>query len=179
LGSILGVWDNHFLPNSLREFIFKFYNNSLKVNSRLHHFLSVDKYCTFCKIAGGIQHEESFSHFFLECEHVRSVQDALESRLFPDPGGNSEQERRKRWCGLEQNDLTGKNIFMRIVYLTVQYLIWREKFKHRLPNMNYIAGELVYTLDQSTSISLFFNTEKNFTDCVLSRVWTRLRESRW
>jgi len=31
LASILGLWGLHYLPNSVRDFIFRFYNNSVMV----------------------------------------------------------------------------------------------------------------------------------------------------
>jgi len=64
----IGLWSLYFLPNKIKELIFKFYNNCLVLNSRIGNFLDVSKNCTFCELSGGIQHEESFRHFFLECE---------------------------------------------------------------------------------------------------------------
>jgi len=116
---------------------------------------------------------------FFECEHVRRVQDNIESRLLMKTANTSELSCRERWSGTSLGEEPNKNIFLRIVYLTIQYLIWREKFKNRLPDGNYIAGELIYTLDPSCRHSSFFLEQKNNNDSNLSRLWGRLSGSRW
>jgi len=179
LAPILGLWWLHYLPNSVRDFIFRFYNNSVMVYQWLSHIIEMDRYCVFCKLSRGVQHEESFCHLFLECEHVRLVQDAIESRLLPKPQLENESFRRIRWCGMDTGEFPVNSIFIRTVYLTIQYLIWRERFNFRLPNRDFIAGELVYILDPSCKISKQFSMQKNNEDCTLSRLWSRLSRSRW
>jgi len=182
----LGLWGLYFLPNELKEFVFKFYNNCLALNARIGSYRETTKNCSFCAFYGGVQHLETFRHFFLECEHVKQVQDVIESRLLletAEPNRESETLRRQRWCGLENinhdnNPLIG-NIFVKVVYLTVQYLIWKEKYKNRLPDKDYIVGELVYMLNPSCEINKAFRLSRDSINCPLSRLWRVLRRTRW
>ena len=51
LNNWLGIWKFGFLPNKLREFIFKSNSNILGTNARIAHFVvNTDKSCTCCKI---------------------------------------------------------------------------------------------------------------------------------
>ena len=49
LKNMLGFWGSFFLSNKHREFSFKFYNNTLGLNTRLSHFVvNNTRSCTFC-----------------------------------------------------------------------------------------------------------------------------------
>ena len=49
LKNMLGFWGSFFLSNKHREFSFKFYNNTLGLNTRLSHFVANNtRSCTFC-----------------------------------------------------------------------------------------------------------------------------------
>ena len=46
----LALWSIPALPNSFREFLFKFFNNKLGLNLRTAHFGGDTRFCTFCLI---------------------------------------------------------------------------------------------------------------------------------
>jgi hypothetical protein len=49
------LWTFHFLPNKIREFGFKFYNNILGLNTRVANFnQAVNRNCTLCTRGGGL-----------------------------------------------------------------------------------------------------------------------------
>ena len=48
--SFLPLWNSSGLPNRLREFLFKFFNNQLGLNTRISHFVGGSRGCTFCVI---------------------------------------------------------------------------------------------------------------------------------
>ncbi len=75
LGKILGLWNRSFLPNELREFLFKERNNSLPLNNRTAHFIAnVDNRCLFCKIINNeTRQKESFVHTFFDCPVTRNA----------------------------------------------------------------------------------------------------------
>jgi hypothetical protein len=67
-GKILSIWNLNCLPNSFRDFIFKFFHNRLGLNSRTANFLDHNNWCTFCSIVGlqmGPFDSETFLHFLL------------------------------------------------------------------------------------------------------------------
>jgi hypothetical protein len=83
-GKILGLWNKCYLPNKVREFIFKFYNNQLSINTRLSHYtLNRTRSCTFCMLAGApAPADETFLHIFFECETVRRIHSWFVDRYF-------------------------------------------------------------------------------------------------
>jgi hypothetical protein len=66
----LGSWNQTFLDNDLREFIFKCRYNLLKTNDRLSHIMSnVDQDCFLCKcLFIRTPHRETFAHLFKSCQ---------------------------------------------------------------------------------------------------------------
>ena len=69
--SFLAFWGSNFITNRQREFSFSFYNNTLRINSRLHHFVqNVNPGCAFC-IANheNVIPPETFLHLFYECRY--------------------------------------------------------------------------------------------------------------
>jgi hypothetical protein len=73
------AWAKHCYTNKIREFVFKFKNNLLGLNTRVSHFnRDVSRGFTFCTI----QHvdpalDESFLHLFLEFPTTSSVLNSL------------------------------------------------------------------------------------------------------
>jgi hypothetical protein len=58
------LWSYNHLKNDFREFIFKFYNNLLGLNTRVSHFvLNVDRNCTICR-AGHVERYQLQSYRF-------------------------------------------------------------------------------------------------------------------
>jgi hypothetical protein len=48
------LWTHHFLPNKIREFSFKLYNNMLGINTRVAHFnQAINPGCAICRWGGG------------------------------------------------------------------------------------------------------------------------------
>ena len=82
IGNFLSLWNLTFIPNKLRDFIFKFYNNRLGINTRTSHFGANTRNCTFCAILGTHTHDEPFIHLFFECEVVTNIQNSLDRNLF-------------------------------------------------------------------------------------------------
>jgi hypothetical protein len=66
VGKIIGIWNKSYLPNKIRDFAFKFYNNQLSINTRLSHYVrNRSRSCCFCSISGDADPgDESFLHLF-------------------------------------------------------------------------------------------------------------------
>jgi hypothetical protein len=75
LNNQYGSWNWSFLPNRFRDFLFKFFNNQLPINTRLSHFVpNINRSCTFCVIRRvPVPEDESFLHVFYVCHHVSHV----------------------------------------------------------------------------------------------------------
>ena len=75
LKSMMGAWNNNFLPGKIRIFFFKFYNNILGLNTRVAKFnRETDPSCTFCSISN-LRHaeQEVFAHVFYFCETTNKL----------------------------------------------------------------------------------------------------------
>ena len=61
------LWGIHWLKNRVREFLFKFFNNKLGLNTRVSHFVEdFDRSCDLCKASKTLPAcEESFTHLFI------------------------------------------------------------------------------------------------------------------
>ena len=66
LSNVHKIWSFNFFHNRTREFLFKFVNNGLGLNSRLVHFVEeIDPSCTLCSVSNiGPACVESFVHLF-------------------------------------------------------------------------------------------------------------------
>jgi hypothetical protein len=73
--NFLSSWNQVFLGNDLREFIFKCRNNLLKTGDRLSHILvNVDDRCLLCKsLYPEAGNRETFLHLFRKCNIVSNL----------------------------------------------------------------------------------------------------------
>jgi hypothetical protein len=73
--NFLSSWNQVFLGNDLREFIFKCRNNLLKTGDRLSHILvNVDDRCFLCKnLYPEAGNRETFMHLFRKCNIVSNL----------------------------------------------------------------------------------------------------------
>jgi hypothetical protein len=73
--NFLSSWNQVFLGNDLREFIFKCRNNLLKTGDRLSHILvNVDDRCFLCKsLYPEAGNRETFLHLFRKCNIVSNL----------------------------------------------------------------------------------------------------------
>ncbi len=95
-----GMWNSTYIGNICREFIYKFYNNILGLNSRVSKFVpGHDAECTICKISGESRplQQESFVHVFYECVHTDKYRDAISRALFPETINLTDNEKRAFW----------------------------------------------------------------------------------
>jgi hypothetical protein len=134
-------WNYNILPNRIRMFAFKFYNNILGLNTRTSHFaVNPTRACTFCSIKNNVVPvpDESFKHLFLDCPTVKNWQAMFVQVNF---GGLplSEVENIKFWfLGLLPRDLK-PNLAVLTAVLIFQYCIWEEKLRKRCPSFTTIS----------------------------------------
>ena len=178
VGNCLSLWNLSYLPNKFREFIFKFYNNKLGINTRTSHFGGDSRSCTFCSLLGVNNIDESFVHLFFECDTVSNIHNALDNNLF-NYNTNNIVESKNRWfsCLLMERE----NPFLRILFLSVQYFIWCAKLGNYIPSVDFILGESINLLDNACSINRDFDSYRQLINCPLSRHWPNIRDlaRRW
>jgi hypothetical protein len=93
-------WNNGFLSNRCREFLFKFRNNTLGLNSRVCKFVNtVRAECTFCEVNKEPLpiNSESFVHLFFNCHVADRYRIKIESTIFPEVANNNDVVRRNFW----------------------------------------------------------------------------------
>ena len=90
----LSFWGLSFLPMNIREFSFKFFNNSLGLNQRLARYVGVrGEECTFCSIANnGPNVPETFIHFFFDCYTSSNIRNWFGTTYLPEINFNTTVE---------------------------------------------------------------------------------------
>ena len=146
--SCLSFWSNSFLPMDLREFSFKFFNNTLGINQRIANYVNGRMAgCSFCTIFNnGPIPPETFIHLFFDCPQVTAVRNWFENTFLPDIHLANREDKVKFWFyGItpDTNDCT--NVFTLTLVQTILFCIWRLKLLKRLPvrNMVEIDGFLI------------------------------------
>ena len=146
--SCLSFWSNNFLPMDLREFSFKFFNNTLGINQRIANYVNGRMAgCSFCTIFNnGPIPPETFIHLFFDCPQVTAVRNWFENTFLPDIHLANREDKVKFWFyGItpDANDCT--NVFTLTLVQTILFCIWRLKLLKRLPvrNMVEIDGFLI------------------------------------
>ena len=172
----LSHWTLPYLSNRFREFIFKFFNNKLGLNTRTSHFLNTDRRCTFCKLIGISDEDETFSHIFFDCPTVVTIHNTLDLHVLS-RGAESNNEKKARWFGCGW--LERENKFVRLLHLSLQFFIWECKLKNKLPSSGYILGETIEMLDIACRINMDLYVDKENYICNLSRHWNNLRARLW
>jgi hypothetical protein len=142
LPHILSSWNNVCLSNNYREFLFKFFNNCLGINTRLSHFvLNFSRNCTFCAI-GGRNTDETFKHLFFDCPTTNSLMRKFEGEFLANFLHNNNDKVRFWFTGTPPAGIF--NLFLHHCALTFHFIIWEFKVKKKIPSfytfkLNYFS----------------------------------------
>jgi hypothetical protein len=127
-------WNLNCIPNRLRMFAFKFYNNILGLNQRTVHFaINPVRHCQFC-FAQGLANppDESFVHLFSTCPTVTNWHNEFIHKHFN--GINLDGQDRIKFWFLGILPLHEKPSFAVLsAILVFQFCIWEEKLRKRTP----------------------------------------------
>ena len=178
---ILRFWGLSFLPMNLREFSFKFFNNSLGLNQRLAHFVAGQgPGCTFCTITNnGPIPLELFRQFFFDCPKSSSIRTWFENNFMPDIVFNNREEQLRFWFyGILPQNGDQLNIFILILAQCFLYSLWKFKLQKRLPVKTSFQLEFFYTLEKIISASRIVREQMHFIDIYLCRNWDNIRHWR-
>jgi hypothetical protein len=126
----LTAWTKHYLPSDIRAFLFKLYNNRLKVNSRACKFnQAINAGCTFCEMRLNLPVcKETVSHLFWDCATTNeSVNYALNYFL------SFNVTKIQFFTG----EITTNNNLLKTGILSLfnvmQYVTWEFKWQKKLP----------------------------------------------
>jgi hypothetical protein len=164
------LWANPAFKMDFREFVFKFYNNNLGINTRVSHFAAeVNRNCTFCTLGNEIN-DESFEHLFLQCNKIINIRERLFQEFFSDIGADPAIIR-KIWFGFPPTQLRDRKL-VAIAALLIQFHIWNFKKKKKIPHLNIIRNETLLDLKVLYKVNKsYFTNDESFA---LSRNWTNL-----
>jgi hypothetical protein len=158
--SLLSNWNVSFLNSSIREFIFKYYNNILGLNSRVAHFnLEINSGCTFCNITNNRPvPKETLQHLFYYCptiyEIICTFFDSYIANLVNNKGNYF-------LSNISSNEQV--NNVVTIVWDIFRYVVWQFKLQKRLPTYGIFNEELQYHFAIINATSKFFRD--SLIDC--------------
>ena len=138
----LSSWNLPFLHNSFKDFIFKFRNNQLYTNDRLHAIDGLtDPGCTFCRIRGNFPaSNETIRHFFLECPTTMDFVTRWCRQMDPAPNFLNNDDVTLYWYG--GTDINNDCKYLTFLFDSFRYIIWNFKLRKKLPNFNMLEREL-------------------------------------
>jgi hypothetical protein len=203
-GSINSLWSKNTLPNRLRTFLFKFYNNLLGLNTRVSHFgNNVSRNCTLCKINQQINltvngpstvpvlvpnpvplPDESFKHIFYDCPVTKKLHTSFLDFYFTDLNFPNETDKLNFFFQGRINADFKYNLFIHIAVLAFQYCIWEMKLKKRIlsfesTKIGYL--EIIHSFFCTNKEARISSQKYNFPLCrIVNRVpaLPRLRAAR-
>jgi hypothetical protein len=125
-------WAKGFYPMKVRDFVYKFRNNILGINTRVSHFANnVSRRCTFCVLANERNIlDETFSHLFYECSHTNKTIKSFLQKYMSDYGPLTDTDLRKfLFTGINAVSNKIDNVFISALSVTICFFIWECKLQ--------------------------------------------------
>ena len=159
------MWSCNFFSIRIREFAFKFFNNSLGLNTRISNFVeNIDRSCSLC-IAGSVSPpcEESFRHLFFYCSVTSAIQNAFLQRYFIGLSERlvNEDDKKKLWFEFRDKDDLSYNLLLSTTICIFQSTIWEFKLKRKAPSFTSFMNEFTVKLDATIASSGVLTILKN------------------
>jgi hypothetical protein len=172
---ILDCWNNSFITNRQRDFMYKYTSNRLSVNARLAHYIdNINAGCTYCTVQGALPApSESFRHLFFDCPFTGDIQKKFEEKLIPEIN-LADDDREKLWLTWNTGTIagTGKyNLFLQLAVSTVQFYIWECKIKKTKLSWSSCETFVLQTMKDMCTVSNVLNGYRHKIDISLSRRW--------
>jgi len=144
-------WHSTFYTNGVREFIFRFNNNLLALNTKLSHFVpGKSRGCTFCEQATYRPcPDETSLHLFFEC----SVTTEWRSKFLNEFLLHSEGTDSKSFWFSFPEEAELQNEYLQLLKWFFLYNIWDTRQKYRLPSWTSFKIELNRLIDAAERIS--------------------------
>jgi hypothetical protein len=160
LRALFSNWNVSFLNSSIREFIFKYYNNILGINSRVAHFnVDVNSGCTFCSITNNRPvPKETIQHLFFYCPSTYEIICTFFDRYIANTTNNK--------CNYFLSNISSNeqvNNVVTIVWDIFRYVVWQFKLQKRVPVFSIFDDEIQYHFAIINATSKFFRD--SLIDC--------------
>jgi hypothetical protein len=157
-------WNNGFFPNRCREFLFKFRNNTLGLNSRVCKFVNnISAECTLC-IANKEPfpiNSESFDHLFFNCHAASRYRIKIESALFPEISNSGEVTRRNFWFIGKMPGERSFNPFISALVSVVNHHIWEMKLRKELQPVSVFFEDIKYAVHKLLKVKYLREAKQN------------------
>jgi len=136
------AWNANFFTNSTREFIFKFVNNCLPLNTRLSHYVpGKTRGCSFCEILTFRPGpDETFAHLFHDCPKISEWRERLDNDYI----GNA--TRKENWFGIP--DTNSCNDYLQMLRWLFLHTVWDFKLRQRTASWASFKIELDIKLER-------------------------------
>jgi hypothetical protein len=156
-------------PQQVRNFLIKFANNLLGINTRVSHFdNTVSRKCTICRVANILDPEnESFSHVFLDCPITKHWRTQFETKYLEGiPMGDRPLEKRLLWFTRSLVNNVPYRLSLQIAILYFQFCIWECKLQKIAPSFTSIINGFIVDMNSLTNSNK--KLKHSFTNAPLS-----------
>jgi hypothetical protein len=173
ISASFALWNFTGLPNTVREFAFKFFNNQLGLNTRVSHFVADHpRHCTLCFISGvgPPLSDETFLHLFSECNIVANIRRRLIIKHFPELLA-SPQDLLKKLEFLGNINDNKVNLFLNCVSIIINFLVWRMKTQKDIIPFSSFDTKLLDILDTCYAASAKFREATLIDNFHICRRW--------
>jgi hypothetical protein len=164
---LITLWNCHGIQNRIRTFLFRFFNSTLGINTRLSHFVQGhSRGCVFCVVKGTIPPpDESFKHIFLDCPVVHNWHDNFISTYLPPNYIRGKQDRIDLFFLGRVHEPLSDNFFVTICCFIFQYTIWDARLRKKIPSftsLNLLFKEIISSLLRTNSLARKSKTKANY-----------------
>ena len=177
----LSLWSYNFIPMNIREFSFKYFNNTLSLNNRLAHFVNGRAQdCTFCRMRN-VQPgpDETFGHFFFDCSTTTRIRTIFENTLLSELNFRNIMEKKKFWLmGIIPRGNDNSNIFLFLVSQIFQFSMWSFKMQKRIPTIHSFEMEFFTNLTKIVKASRTVREHMALNNVAICRNWDVLQHRR-
>jgi hypothetical protein len=174
LMSINKEWSHTCYSVKLREFIFKFRNNILGLNTRVSNFNNnINRSCTFCAVnQQGPQGEETFLHLFYECTHSKKCIDNFMLKYLPELNLPDHLTKKNfLFLGINPDSRKRDNFFVSTIAISIMRFIWECKLQKHIPVAESLANDIFFNIESIRRASSTLKMSMNL-DLSLCRNWS-------
>jgi hypothetical protein len=142
LGMTVGLWNEMAIPAGLREFIFKYINGRLYLNSSRARFdKAVRPECTFCLLRDeNTRERETLSHLFWDCPDLLVIKTMIREKFY---SGNDTVNKEEFWIGKYFENVKKRTVW-NLIMMNIKWYIFR---KSRMRKSVQIR-EVIWEIDQ-------------------------------
>jgi len=150
--NLVSDWAVHFYSNGMREFAFKFLNNTLPLKIRQFHYIQgLTRGCTFCEIKTFMPApDETARHLFFDCPTVTYWRNKIITDYLGRAGPRLTEP--EFWLGRLTNELD-KNDYLRYIKWIYLYTIWGYRTRKKIPSWLTFNEELTVALKRGLIVS--------------------------